>query len=67
MPKLSQEDIDLIVKKYNLPEKFISVTGSSFLKKDKKSVLRVARIIDILKGTLNEPIVFWQMPKLIFG
>ncbi len=63
VPKLSQEEIDLRVEKYNLPEKFISVTGSSFLGKDKKSVLRVARIIDILKETLNEPIIFLANAK----
>lgn len=63
VPKLSQEEIETRVKKYNLPEKFISVTGSSFLKKDKKSVLRVARILDILKETLNEPIVFLANAK----
>ena len=63
VPKLSKEEIETRVKKYNLPEKFISVTGSSFLKRDKKSILRVARIIDILKETLNEPIVFLANAK----
>lgn len=63
VPKLSEEEIETRVKKYNLPEKFISVTGSSFLKKDKKSILRVARVIDILKETLNEPIVFLANAK----
>jgi hypothetical protein len=63
IPRLSQEEIDTRVDKYNLPKNFISVTGSSFLKKDKKSILRVARIIDILKEMLNEPIVFLANAK----
>ena len=64
LPKIENEEILSIVKKYNLPQKYITITGSSALKRNKNSINQMSKLLqftqDIFKDT---PIVFMANAK----
>ena len=63
LPKMNKNKIFSIVKKYYLPEKYITVTGSSALKRNKSSLIKMKKIIQYCHDYFNLPIVFMANAK----
>ena len=63
IPKLSSHEIDKIVNRYNLPEKFVGITGSSMLKRDKKSLNLVSKVIETIRANFDIHIIFLANAK----
>ena len=64
LPKIENKEIIQVVSKHNLPKKYITITGSSALKRDKTSINQMS---ELLKSTNqifeNTPIVFMVNAK----
>lgn len=64
LPKIPSEEVDAITKSYNLPEHYLTVTGSSILKRDSRSVRKMRIIIEAAKTVFpGIPIVFMANAK----
>ncbi|GIU00852.1 hypothetical protein TSL6_13580 [Sulfurovum sp. TSL6] len=63
LPKMDKYEINEIVSKYQVPDRYITVTGSSILKRDKKSLIQVKKIIQYLQEYFHMPIVFMANAK----
>jgi len=60
---MDKSEVDEIVKRYNLPKKYITVTGSSILKRDKRSLGKVRQVMHYLQDYFQMPIVFMANAK----
>ncbi len=63
LPQMDKAEIERIVNRYDLPEKYIAVTGSSILKRDKKSLVQMRQIIRYIQDYFQMPIVFMANAK----
>ena len=63
LPKTNKSEIDDIVQQYNLPKKYITVTGSSILTRNNKSLIQVRKIIQYIQEYFHLPIVFMANAK----
>ena len=63
LPRMDESEIDVIVKRYDLPRKYITVTGSSILKRDKISLEKMKKIIQYVQEYCQIPIVFMANAK----
>lgn len=63
LPRMDKSEIDEIVKRYNLPKRYITVTGSSILKRDKKSLVKMRKVIQYLQEYIQIPIVYMANAK----
>jgi len=63
LPKIKEKEITQRVEKYNLPEKYITVTASSFLKRNRKSLKEMKKIIEYLRSYFNITVVFMASAK----
>ncbi|MCF6172672.1 MAG: polysaccharide pyruvyl transferase family protein [Campylobacteraceae bacterium] len=65
LPKIENKEI--VVKKFNLTEQFITITGSSALKRDKKSINKMDKVLKYIKKIFrNTPMVFMVNAKTDF-
>ena len=62
LPLMSREEVDEISSRYDLPGKFIAVTGSSVLDRNESSVKQVLKVIDAIKSVEYE-VVFMANTK----
>jgi len=63
LPRLSEPKIAKIVHSYALPERYIAVTGSSILKRDKSSLRYMRKILQYIIDRYTLPIVFMANAK----
>jgi polysaccharide pyruvyl transferase WcaK-like protein len=63
LPYINNDEISRIIQSYDLPEKYLTFTGSSALKRNRKSLEQVQSILDTLKKYVNLPIVFMANAK----
>lgn len=63
LPKMDKFEINEIASRYKLPDKYITITGSSILKRDNKSLLQVKKVIQYLQEYFHMPIVFMANAK----
>ena len=64
LPLISDDKINKIVKKYSLPQTYITVTGSSILKRNNDSLGKLTNLLEATKSTCKEiPIVFMANAK----
>jgi len=63
LPKMGASEIEATVEKYNLPHTYITLTGSSALKRDKKSLHAMTQIIRSIQENTNLPLVFMANAK----
>ena len=63
LPVMSEDDINKRVNSYNLPKKYVTFAGSSALKRDNKSLKKVANILEIVDKKFNLPILFLANAK----
>lgn len=63
LPKMDKFKIKEIASRYQVPDKYITVTGSSILKRDKKSLLQVKKVIQYLQEYFHMPVVFMANAK----
>lgn len=63
LPKLTGEEIASITKSYDLPDKFVAVTGSSALKRNRHSLRRAARLLQAIRSITGLEIVFLANAK----
>jgi len=64
LPLIGDDEINKIVKKYSLPQKYITVTGSSILKRNNDSLGKLNNLLEAIKATCKEiPIVFMANAK----
>lgn len=63
LPRMNKSEIDERVQRYNLPKKYITVTGSSILQRDKKSLVKMRKLIQHIQEYFHMPIVFMANAK----
>lgn len=63
LPKMDKREIEQRVMPYNLPKEFITFTGSSALKRNKSSLVKVKKILSLLNDKIELPIVFMANAK----
>lgn len=63
LPKMVETEIHERVKRYALPKKYITVTGSSILKRDKKSLAQMRKVIQYIDEYFQIPIVYMANAK----
>jgi len=63
LPRMDKTEIEGIVNRYDLPKKYITVTGSSILKRDKRSLVQMRQIISYIQDYFQMPIVFMANAK----
>ncbi|MGB5260799.1 MAG: polysaccharide pyruvyl transferase family protein, partial [Gammaproteobacteria bacterium] len=63
LPKLTDEEIASITKSYDLPDKFVAVTGSSALKRNRHSLRRAASLLQAIQSITGLDIVFLANAK----
>jgi len=63
LPRMDKSQIDGIVSRYNLPKKYITVTGSSILKRNKKSLVHMRQIMQYIQEYFQISIVFMANAK----
>jgi polysaccharide pyruvyl transferase WcaK-like protein len=63
LPKMGKEEIIQRTASYRLPEKYMTLTGSSALKRDRRSLEEMKKIIAAFKSYLHLPIVFMANAK----
>ena len=63
LPKMNKSEIDEVVKRYKLPNQYITVTGSSILKRDRTSLMQMGNIIQYIQKYFKIPIVYMASAK----
>jgi len=63
LPVLSDDEIDKIVQAYKLPDEYIAVTGSSILKRDKKSLRAMRKVLTYITQCYSQDILFMANAK----
>jgi glycosyltransferase involved in cell wall biosynthesis/polysaccharide pyruvyl transferase WcaK-like protein len=63
LPVLSNDEIDKIVQAYKLPDEYIAVTGSSILKRDKKSLRAMRKVLTYITQCYSQDILFMANAK----
>jgi polysaccharide pyruvyl transferase WcaK-like protein len=64
LPIIESKEINDIVQKYSLPDKYITVTGSSALKRDYKSLKKMKNVLLSIKNNFPKiPIIFMVNAK----
>jgi glycosyltransferase involved in cell wall biosynthesis len=63
LPRLTNSEIDKILKKYPLPQTYIGVTGSSILKRNKSSLRYMRKILSYVSQRYTDEIVFMANAK----
>ena len=63
LPRMEESEIDRRVQKYHLPQRYITMTGSSALKRDRRSLEAIQRIALCLREHFDLPIVFMANAK----
>jgi polysaccharide pyruvyl transferase WcaK-like protein len=63
LPKMNSSEIKTIVEKYHLPKQYITVTGSSILKRDERSLEKMKQIIHYAQAYFQMPMVFMANAK----
>lgn len=54
LPIIEKNEINTITQKYNLPKKYITITGSSKLKRNKASIVKTEKIINALQNVFKD-------------
>jgi polysaccharide pyruvyl transferase WcaK-like protein len=63
LKKMNNNEINEIISKYKIADPYIALTGSSILKRDKKSISYLKNILDILTKHVKLPIIFMANAK----
>ena len=63
LPRLSDEKIESTLQHYRLPKKYIAITGSSLLKRDKTSLRYMRKILTYITKRYTLPMVFMANAK----
>jgi len=64
LPKIDDEEIVSTTDKYKLPKQYITLTGSSALKRDRKSIIKMDKILGYTKKIFKDtPMVFMVNAK----
>ena len=63
LPRLTDDEIDKIFKKYSLPRTYIAITGSSILKRNKGSLRHMRKVLSYVVQRYTDEIVFMANAK----
>ena len=60
LPMMSKDEIKSKIKKYELPDRYITLTGSSALKRDKKSLKLMSSVIKAIQKVHSDTLILFM-------
>jgi len=63
LPRLTNEEIEETLARYDLQPHYIAITGSSILKRDKTSLRHMRKVLQFIRERYSQPMIFMANAK----